>query len=936
MAKTSPELLTDILGVLGQMSAKMDATNSQTPAPKKETNVSFGAAGVIGTLLGKKGVAAKMAEDVEKLKTAMKGFNLVRLNQMIDSLKKYNEASKEGATSKKTSGWAIAAQDMGKALVYIAGGIGLFAGVLAASGGLLGVSPIGVLGFIMGSMIALSMAMIIISGGDAEAEKIAGFLGGKSKFKNAKPDEGRNKKAIQNAKDMGIALMFIAGGIMAFGVVLGLAAAVFGVSGALLVPVAIIGVIALLGLAMLGLAELTAIGDKAGTGKNKGKSKDAIQNAKDMGLALMFIAGGVLAFAIVMAVVPVIFKKTSVLAAIGEIALIIVGMAGLIALLGFAQRLIQPGIEVAKGIGIALLILSAGVFVVALTSKILLEMFRGNKTDDKGNKTKGGPGAALLNAGAALGIFGIFVGGLGALLWVMGLPVVSGPILLGSFALIGMAFSLILTAKAIKSVTDVMKTMDVKTIRTNVGDMISGVMGGVIDGVMGSGLHKNAEGNASTTGNLTIRELMQFRRITKVIRMLGSISKTISQFAMGLRAFAKLGEISSLRYEEGALDKDGHPTMKPIIAAEGTIHVTEIAKAIADTFGIFIKSLVENTQNLTRRQARSLKILGKSLTGDQGLISGVSQFANVLQVFAKFGAKGSIWVPPQYEDEKRTKIVKGTGEAVPITTIVTNIVESFGKFVTAMVAHSKDFEIGGAIANKMQIFTEALMGKKRSGIGSWFASDKPGILSGITGFNDILLLYADYGADGKIPKKGADGNIIPGQSINVTDVAKNIVSGITLFTNALSIALNGQDIAKSANEIDAKMGSFKNIITQFDELAQSQEGLDKMANSLGLLATNMGLLVTNMGPLNTDKLQSLATITAQHAVTTKGVAITPQSSTSATSSATSAEGQADWDKIADRMGDIIAQKLSGGRNGEFNFTFYDGNSGGKLEIKENK
>jgi hypothetical protein len=417
--------------------------------------------------------------------------------------------------------------------------------------------------------------------------------------------------------------------------------------------------------------------------------------------------------------------------------------------------------------------------------------------------------------------------------------------------------------------------------------------------------------------------------------MLGTISKSISQFAMGLRAFAKLGEIASLDYKVDETTGE----MTPIIGQAkegGKIHVVEIAKSIADTFGMFIKSLVENTQGLTRRQARSLKILGKALTGDQGIIAGVSQFANVLQTFSKFGKKGEIWVPPQYEDEKQTRKVKGTGENVPLTNIVANIVKSFGDFVDAMVAHSKEFEIGGAVANKMQSFNEALMGKKRSGIGSWFASDKPGILAGVTGFNDVLLLYADYGADGTIPKKDPKtGEIIPGPGISVKQIAQNMVSGITTFTSELSIALNGKDLAGSAKEIEKKMGSFTDIITQFDKMAESQEGIDKLANSLGLLATNMGLLVTNMGPLSTDKLQSLATMSAQHAVTTKGIPIAPVGS-SANASSASPAGQADWDKIADRMGDIIAAKLTGGRNGEFNFTFYDGNTGGKLEIKENK
>lgn len=847
--KTSPELLTDILGVLGQMSAKMDAANAKSSAPKKETKVTFGAAGVIGSLLGKKGIAAKMAEDVEKLKTAIKGFNLVRLNDMIESMEKYVKLSKETGHAAKISGWAAA------------------------------------------------------------------------------------------GKEIGIALMFIAGGILSFGLVMGASALLFGVAGPLLVPLAIFGVIWILGSAMKMLAEMTAEGDiainngkpKIGKNKGKGTSKDAISNAKDLGLALMFIAGGVLAFAITIALVPKILGLGSggakgalfgVLAVVGIIGVI----TGVIAVLGLVQRFIQPGINVAKGIGIALLFLSAGVFVVALTSKVLLEMFRGQKTDDKGNKTKGGPGAAILNAAAGLGIFGIFVAGLSTLLWVMGLPVVSGPIALGALALIGMSLSLITTTIAIKKVTDTMKGMNIKILRQNITDMVSAVMGGVIDGVMGSGLHKNAEGNTSSTGELSIREVMQFRRITRVIRMLGTISKSISQFAMGLRAFAKLGEIASLDYE---YNEKGE--MKPIIGGKGKIHVVEIAKAIADTFGIFIKSLVENTQGLTRRQARSLKILGKSLVGDKGIISGVVQFATALKTFSEFGAAGQIYVP-EYDVNGQiimTKEGKEKKVGVPIITITENIVTTFGKFVEAMAAKAPLFELGGVLGKKMSRFSEALMGTEKG----FLRRAKPGILSAITSFNDVLLTYSEYGAGGKIPKKDKDGNILPNQFVLVDTVANNMVDGITTFVSSLNKALTGKDLETSSKAVEKQISSFTDIITQFDKLAESQEGMDKLSTSMGLLANNIGLLVTNMGALNTDKLNALATITAQHAVTTKGITIAPQSSTSAASS-TSTGGQADWDKVADRMGQIIAQKLTGGRGGEFEFHFFDGNSGGKLEIKE--
>jgi hypothetical protein len=214
--KTSPELLSDILITLTAINGKMDALAAK-PAAKGDTTVKIGSAGVIGSLLGKKGAAEKLADDVEKLKSAMKGLNLVRLNKLIVSLKEYQTISKENSSLTKVSGWALAAQDMGKALIYIGAGIATFALTFGLAKKILGVSPYEVLGFIGLTSLTLAASMAILAGGEASGDKFAGFLGGKAKtIGNAKADKGRTKSAIASARDMGTAMMYIAGGILGF------------------------------------------------------------------------------------------------------------------------------------------------------------------------------------------------------------------------------------------------------------------------------------------------------------------------------------------------------------------------------------------------------------------------------------------------------------------------------------------------------------------------------------------------------------------------------------------------------------------------------------------------------------------------------------------------------------------------------------------------
>ena len=921
MAKTSTELLSDILSVLGKINSKLDHMKSKGDSgakpfdlknllSKKEekttkdtSSKSFDLKSLFVGKSGKTTTVEQLANDLVKLNKEIRALNITKLNSLIKSMNTYDKlSSKPSPMVRKISNVTAIAKEAATALLYMGGAILAFTGTMLIASTVIGVTPLGVLGFVIGTAAALALSMMILSGGDAIGEKIGG------KILNIRKDKGRTKGAIENAKDLGVALMFIAGGILAFGLVLGLAGAVLGVVGVLGVPLAIFGIMVVLGASMVVLATLTASGDKASVGK--GKTKDAIQNARDMGIALMFIAGGILAFGVTLAVLPMLLKTEGILGGVGVIVAIIAGMAGVFFLLGKVQGAIDPGIAVATGMGIAIGIISLAILAVAFTSKILTSMFKPADKNKDGTEKSGFMKVlgTVGNALGALGMFGLFLVALAGTLWVLGLPIVSGPILLGSLAMIGMAVSLIVTANAIKKVMDIMGQFKVKDIKKNIKDMVGGVISGVIEGVMGSGVDKDND------GQLSIREVMQFRRMKRIIRMLGSIASSLSDFARGLMAFAKVGEIASLDYDENGKPKIGK-----------TVHVTQIASAIADTFGTFIKMLVENTQSLTRKQARALKILGKALTGDRGIISAVNAFSQTLKIFAEFGAKGEVWVP-KYDEHG--VLIENQREAVPIKSIVQNIVNGFGTFVDEIVKRAPEFEAAGGLGKKMLKFSEALMGQSKG----FLRRAKPGILSAITEFSNVLQIYAEYGKDGKFPKKDKDGNIIAGQYYLVSDIATNMVSGISTFMTALDVALSNGNLEKSSDSVSDKLDTFSDIISQFDKLAEAQEGMDKLANSMGLLATNIGLLVTNMGGLNTDNLSKLATITAQHAVSTKGVTIQPQSGTSGSSAPTAMTAKFS-DEDLQRLGQIIAAEISKTKTGVYDFTFWDGKNGGKLQIK---
>jgi hypothetical protein len=257
---------------------------------------------------------------------------------------------------------------------------------------------------------------------------------------------------------------------------------------------------------------------------------------------------------------------------------------------------------------------------------------------------------------------------------------------------------------------------------------------------------------------------------------------------------------------------------------------------------------------------------------------------------------------------------------------VQNIVSAFSKFASGMGSEASKFNLGGGARNQMEKLTEALMGKKQT-----FGREKTGLLAGIMSFSEMIQRFADYGADGKIPKMNDKGEIIPNKYIEVDIVTKGIVASITKFVSSLKLELDKVNL-NDAEKIDDKLKSFSKVTDTLDKMSKSSDGIDRISTSIGSMAQNVQLLVESMGKLDVGKFESFSTAAATAAKNA------PAATTTSTANSAASQAQAQqlqtqqWNQMADTIGTKIAEKIAAGfLNGEFNFTFYN-STGGKLEI----
>jgi hypothetical protein len=331
------------------------------------------------------------------------------------------------------------ARNMALLFLGISGAILLVAGALYLSGKMLGVSGAAVLGVIGLTVLTIAGIFYIL----AKAGKTV--------------DEG-----AKTGQAMGKALMYISGGVLAFvlswkliSMILGTGTGMKGFSLAALV---IVGIIA----SFAGIFWLL--------GKMGDNVKKGADSAKAMGVGLLFLAGGLLVFT---GIAYLFSKMDNPVKAALSVVLIIGALASIFYLMGKYWKQMLIGTAVMDAF-------SVGVFALSFALKPIIDianMIEKMKTPGKTFMTLGLVMAALI------GMFAI-----------LGQPEVAVFVALGAAVIAAMVLPFLMISKTLINFADSTKkfmeiagTYKIEEVKPTVSGLISGVLGGFVEGFKKAG-----------------------------------------------------------------------------------------------------------------------------------------------------------------------------------------------------------------------------------------------------------------------------------------------------------------------------------------------------------------------------------------------------------------------------------------------------------------
>jgi len=740
------------------------------------------------------------------------------------------------------------------------------------------------------------------------------------------------KGVTEFTKSMSMFLLSIGGSILLMALSLWTAGKILGTTptGALVVMTGIV-------IGMLGLMFLI--------GKAASYIEPGTETVKGVGKALMYLAGGLLAFVIAMELISLALGTgngfSGILKGIGVIALIVMGAVGAFALIGLAAPYIDKGTKVVEGMALGMLMLAGGVLALALVGALISKIASVTSSPEEKNGIFGVYGPMI----KGLGVIGvILLGAVGLFVAFSALSEVILPGILIGFAvsayLIVLSLSVVALAKSIKSVMTTLGGVDMSKLSTILTDMISGVISGVAGG-FAKGLANGKTGLAGFTEGIKNMALLG-----PAMAVLMGMSVTVSMFAWALTAFANLG---NMRVIEG-YDKT---TGKPIFGS--TVNIRGVGETISSTLSDFLVNLIKSTEFLTIKQARAIKKMGASLSGRNGILSAVIQFADVLKTFAQFGSSGEIGyvkLVPDGNDENGLPKWKQVPSTVKIKTIVDNITSSFTQFVSAITdpRNINKFGIDGANREKIANLTAALVGSDAvKFLGITFSSKKIGLLTPIKMFADTLMTFARFGKENKIVALDENGQPI-GNGILVSEVAANIMTMLVSFSDSIA---NSTAVTDSVARAVKKLDEFDDLLKKLSEIGTTLDPLTKLSNSIGMLADNFQRLTTSVDGLNVEKMTSVSrmgntSISNNPGNSAGAVAhnISTNSSNSSTvinnnqstvhnsiPSTSNTQQTPNWDDFAQQIGTVLAAEITKSiKSGLFHFEFA-GKNDGVLDIK---
>jgi len=669
------------------------------------------------------------------------------------------------------------------------------------------------------------------------------------------------------------------------------------------------------------------------------------ETVKGIGKALLYLAGGILAFVLTLGIISMVLGTgigfTGILAAIGVVGLVILGAVGAFALIGMAAPFIESGIKVVQGMALGLILLAGSILIVALVSTLISKLATGTSNKDESKGIFGAYGPMIKGLGVIglvlLGAVGLFVAfdSLAAVI----LPGIGIGFAISAY-LIVLSLSIVVLAKSIKSVMTTLGSLDM----SNLGSMLTNMISGVISGVAGGFSKGLANGKTGIAG---FKEgVKNMALIGPAMAVLMGMSVTISMFAWALTAFANLG---NMRVIEG-YDKT---TGKPIFGS--TVNIEGVGKTISSTLSDFLINLIKSTDHLTTKQARAIKKMGGALSGKNGILRAVIQFADVLKTFAQFGVNGEIGyvkLVPDGTDENGHAKFKQVPDKVKIKTVVDNITSSFMQFVTTITDPNNINKFGVDGVNKARIenLTETLMGSDAvKFLGITTSRKKLGLLTPIKMFADTLMTFGKFGKENKIPTFDENGQP-SGSGILVSDIAGNIMTMLSKFAESIAADTT---VTKSIGSAIKKLSEFDELIKKLGEMGASLDPLTKLSTGIGTLADNFARLTSSVDALNVDKMGKISGASASvvssngnsagniarnissSGSTTNSTNINNQSTTNNSTYTTPSVQQSapDWNAIADRIGNTLAAKMSESiKSGLFHFEFA-GKNEGVLDIK---
>lgn len=226
-------------------------------------------------------------------------------------------------------------------------------------------------------------------------------------------------------------------------------------------------------------------------------------------------------------------------------------------------------------------------------------------------------------------------------------------------------------------------TVDVKNVGTIVTSTISEFLKALI----------------SSTETLTMKQAKALKKMGRALTGERGILSAVIQFADVLKTFAQFGPEGKIGYVDmvpDGVDQDGNAKFKQI---PKTVKIAEVSKNIANSFGTFIRTLVEETEgvvfssenkksmlNLSEAlMGKKRGLLGKVFAGDKpGLLEPITKFADTLTLYAKFGEKNELPII-----DPATGAQTGT---INMTTIASNIAKAITGFSAALTTEMQNVD----------------------------------------------------------------------------------------------------------------------------------------------------------------------------------------------------------------------------------------------------